>query len=190
MDISNLLTVGQSNNFKLEVSGPLKNPTDNPLWQWLEKISETSALLGGILFVMHPELYHMGMEAWKSILNSPDIIKESELVLELLTLWMSPFSGMSVISNRETILHRDVKSRHEWYDLLLTLGDYSDGRLEVPGLGIRVTYNPGSVVGIAGKVLRHGVAACKGNRVCLAYFMRQKVLERLGVAFSGYSKYS
>jgi hypothetical protein len=171
----------------LEVSGPLKHSTDNPLWLWLEENSETSALLGGILFVMHPNLYRMGINAWNHIVENPELVQESEVVLQLLTFWMSPFSGMSVISNRETIFHRDTKSRHEWYDLLVTLGDYSDGTLELPGLGIRVVYNPGAVVGIAGKVLRHGVAPSKGNRVCLAYFMRQKVQERLGVELSGYS---
>jgi hypothetical protein len=169
------------------VSGPLKERADNPVWQWLESVQETSALLGAILFIMHPELYRKGMEAYRTILENPGLVKESGVVLELLTCWMSPFSGMSVLSNRETIFHRDVQSRNEWYDMLVTMGDYKNGMMELPGLGLRLKYDPGTIVGIGGKVVRHGVSSCDGNRVCLAYFFRHKVLERLGVEPAGYS---
>ena len=38
------------------------------------------------------------------------------------------------------------------------------------------------MVGIASKVITHGAGKVSGDRICLAYFMRNKVLERLGVS--------
>jgi hypothetical protein len=135
---------------------------------------------------MHPQLYRTGNEAFRHIIAHPDVVKESDVVSEVIMSWMSPFSGMSVVSNRETPFHRDVKSRVEWYDMLVTLGDYEDGRLETPNLGLRMVYNPGTVVGIAGKAVRHGVAPCKKDRVFLAYYMRDKVHERLQMVSPGW----
>lgn len=54
-------------------------------------------------------------------------------------------------------------------------------RLELPGLGIRLVYDPRAVVGILGKVLSHGVGEVDGERACLAYYMRDGVHERLGM---------
>lgn len=65
-------------------------------------------------------------------------------------------------------------------DLLVALGKYQEGIMTLPGLGVKLLYNPGTVVGISGRVLQHGVE-CDGERACLAYYMRDKVHERLGV---------
>lgn len=88
---------------------------------------------------------------------------------------------MSVMVNRATPCHRDVNGRNNWMDLLVTLGEYSLGRLELPGLGIRLVYDPRTVVGILGKVISHGVGEVNGDRTCMAYYMRDGVHERLGL---------
>lgn len=100
--------------------------------------------------------------------------------------WAAPFSGISVISNRESPIHRDIGGRCSWYDLLITLGEYNNGRFELPGINIRLEYNPGTIVAVAGKALLHGVAACNGDRVCIAYFMRDRVHEQLGIRTGGW----
>lgn len=115
------------------------------------------------------------------MLANPSTVKDHDNVTQALKFWTSPFSGISVISNRETPVHRDVNGRHPWYDILATFGQYSKGHLELPGLGYRLQYNPGTVVALAGKVVRHGVPRVQGNRVCMAYYMRNKVHEWLGV---------
>jgi len=148
---------------------------------WLDEIQDLSALIGGILSIVHPTLYQVGLQAFKHLASDTSTVQEHNRYLQILKLWTTPFSGMSVISNRETPIHRDVQSRHSWYDILLTLGDYSNGRIELPSLGVRLQYDPGTVVALAGKVVPHGVPECDGNRVCLAYFMRNNVHERAGV---------
>jgi hypothetical protein len=178
----------QTAQFPLEVSKPLKLTTSGhqECTEWLSSIMETSALIGAILSIIHPELYHSGRDTLLALARQPTKVKEADLYVNLLQYWSSGFSGMSVISNRECPMHRDIQARKPWYDILATFGDYKDGRLELPNLGIRLEYNPGTVVGLAGRVVRHGVAHCTGNRVCLAYYMRDTVHERAGIQAPGW----
>ena len=148
--------------------------------EFLAEVAESTAILGGVLSVIHPALYEAGMIALRRLWNNPDLVDRPLLLKEVLSLWSVPFSGVSIISNRSTPLHRDCNSRKEWMDLLVALGKYQRGIMTLPGLGVELLYNPGTVVGIAGRVLQHGVE-CDGERACLAYYMRDKVHERLGV---------
>jgi hypothetical protein len=107
-------------------------------------------------------------------------------IVNALELWATPFTGLSVIMNREMITHRDVKGYRESFDLLLTIGNYTGGRLHLPGLGFSLIYDPGTVVALAGNVLQHGVCRVTGDRACLAHFWHHKVGERLGVMKPGW----
>lgn len=120
--------------------------------------------------VIHPELYNAGRKTLTRLRDAAEIQPQ-----DVLKRWTSVFSGVSVISNRVTPSHRDRQSSHEWYDLLATLGDYSDCDMKLPGLGISLEYGPGTVIGLSGMVLEHGVPKFDGDRVCYAYFMRDKV---------------
>jgi len=53
--------------------------------------------------------------------------------------------------------------------------------LNLPTVGLQLPYPSGTVVGLCGKILRHGVPECEGERICVAYYMRDKVHERMGV---------
>lgn len=97
----------------------------------------------------------------------------------ILKSWTSPFTALSVIINRETPYHRDNGSCHAWMDILLTVGDYQDGRIEFPGLGFRLKYDSGTLVALTGRLVRHG-ANFRGHRACIAYYMRQNVSEAVG----------
>jgi len=178
----------QTAQFPLEVFKPLKLTTlgHQQCTEWLSSIMETSALIGAILSIIHPELYHSGQDTLLALARQPTKVKEADLYVNLLQYWSSGFSGMSVISNQECPMHRDIQAVKPWYDILATFGDYKDGRMELPNLGICLKYNPGTVVGLAGRVVRHGVAHCTGNRVCLAYYMRDTVHERAGIKAPGW----
>jgi len=114
------------------------------------------------------------------LLSNPTVCKESEALVQILQLWYCPFSAVSVISNRSTLLHRDTGGRPQWLDFLIVIGDYQHGRFEVPGLGLTFKYNPGTALAFSGKIFRHG-AHCDGDRACIAFYMRDNVLERLGL---------
>ena len=154
--------------------------------EWLDAISESNAIFSAILAVIHPNLYEAGWKTTKHLRDTPEIGSP-----HVLSRWASVFSGVSVISNRITPPHRDLSSRHNWYDILATSGTYQDCHLELPGLGITLEYGPGTVVGLSGKALEHVVPSFVGDRVCYAYFMRDNVHEWARVAGSDwmYTKY-
>lgn len=87
--------------------------------------------------------------------------------------WASAFNAATVVSNRETLFHRDGAGQFQWFDVLATHGTYARGLLAFPALGIELDYRPGTVVAFAGNLLRHGVPHCDGERVCFAYYMRK-----------------
>jgi Oxygenase domain of the 2OGFeDO superfamily len=139
--------------------------------EWLDCFSESNSILSAILAVIHPDLYEAGRETFKRLREAPGIERQ-----DVLSRWTSVFNGVSVISNRTTPVHRDGNSLPHWYDILVTLGDYSECNMKLPGLGVSLEYGPGTVVGLSGMVLQHEVPSFKGkDRVCYAYFMRNNV---------------
>lgn len=144
---------------------------------WLSDISESNSVLSAILSVIHPSLYSAGREAVIRLRQNAEI----HPLGNVLDKWNTVFSGLSIICNRTTPVHRDTQSRSHWYDLLTALGPYQNCNLGLPGLGISLEYGPGTVVGLSGKVLEHQVLSYEGERVCYAYFMRSNVLEWAGV---------
>lgn len=137
-------------------------------------------LMGAICRTIHPTQYYYALQALKELDSYPDHCKEPARLREILSLWTIPFNAMQIISNRETPLHQDVQGRNEWYDILLTLGEYDNGRMVLPGLGLRLVYNPGTLVAISGKMVLHGVSRVNGDRISFAQFLRDKVMTRLG----------
>ncbi|KAA1478766.1 hypothetical protein DENSPDRAFT_923980, partial [Dentipellis sp. KUC8613] len=123
--------------------------------------------------VIHPELHRAGMNAmW--ILR--DVVEDPAVV----DTWSSPFNGVSVIVNRETPNHRDFNGRGDWYDILASIGSYPDLQLRLSTLGVKVDYQPGTVVPILGKLLVHGVPRSVPDRVCYAWWFRDNVHRNMG----------
>lgn len=185
---SNVLII-QDGATPLEASANLKKNTSPDCRRWLEEMSETSALFSAMLRIMHPDQYAAGREAVEELFTSPEKLADPEDTISLLPLWSSVFNGVSIISNRESPPHRDSKTRFEWFDILTTNGNYSDGWLNLPGLQLKLAYNPGTVVAFSGKLLLHEVKAVEGDRVCLAYYMRDCIHKFLGVGPAGWRKW-
>ena len=97
---------------------------------------------------------------------------------DVLEVWKLPVHALCIISNRETCLHRDMFGRIDCLDMLIALGEYKDGRMELPGLGLRLLYDPGCLLAFSGRLFRHG-SFCKPNRACIAYYIREKIFDRL-----------
>ena len=111
-----------------------------------------------------------------------ETIQDWSLYREILGNWASGFTGLSVISQRETPFHRDGRSPSTMFDVLATVGKTVDPdiRAELPGIGIRFHYNPGTMLLILSKAIRHGVSISKEERCCLACFVQERVLYQLG----------
>lgn len=142
-------------------------------------MQESSALVGAAMSVIHPELFDMGVEAIRR-LNATGVVQKADTLPNILQHWSAPFSGLSLMNNRMTPAHRDNGGGYHWMDLLITVGRYRRGLLELPGLGIRVLYNAGTAVAVSGRVVRHAASA-EGERLCIAYYMRENVVNKLGL---------
>ncbi|KAF8597419.1 hypothetical protein BDV93DRAFT_452881, partial [Ceratobasidium sp. AG-I] len=81
--------------------------------------------------------------------------------------------GSSCIYHNHMNFHLDEKEPPEGWSPLTVLGDCTTSYLAFPTLGIQVTYIPGHLTFIHGKLLNHGVVGWKGeeNRICVANFL-------------------
>lgn len=154
---------------------------DGAVIKWLESNKDVMSLIGGIMSIIQPDLYELGRKAFAKLAEDPDLVTTpADSLFRALKVWAAPFNAMTVVSNRTTPLHRDTGSRAAWSDLLLALGQYEDGRLLLPPLGIVYRYNPGTIVCFSGTAFEHG-ATCVGNRACVVFYMKDNVMNRLGL---------
>jgi len=161
----------------MEVSKHLRSPQG---LHWIAQMRDTSAILGAAVRIMHPSLYFSGLQATRAIHDRRISVEKSDGLEDILKYWASPFTGLSLMNNRQTPLHRDSLGCYEWMDLLATVGPYTKGILELPGLGLEFEYGPGTVVGVSGRAIRHG-ARSNGERLCFAYYMRENVTKAHGL---------
>ena len=145
---------------------------------WLKQTKDFTALVGGILSIIQLDLYQLGCQALQNLSENPDLTDNPVELLCALQSWYSPFSALTVISNRLTPFHQDLQGWPEWFDMLIALGECLHGQLSLPGLGLVLQYNPSTIAAFSGKILQHG-ATCNGNCACIVYYMRDNVLEWL-----------
>jgi hypothetical protein len=80
----------------------------------------------------------------------------------------------------------DNSSRPECFNTLVTLGHYNNSLIVFPNLGVHLKYNPGTLVALSGKLIQHGVEKVDGDRVCLAFYMKDNVHKRLHIPPPGW----
>jgi hypothetical protein len=152
--------------------GPSRTLADPETTEWIAAITDTESDIDHIFSLIAPKLHRDGIRSLEcSKVNFPDHPGVHS--------WPSSFSGIGIIVNRKTPLHRDPSGRMEWYDILLAAGTYTTATLDVADLGARFKYTPGTVVALCGRVFRHGVMSWEGGeRICYAHYMRNNVLNR------------
>lgn len=128
-------------------------------------------------------MFSAGTEAISKLLTG-ECLNET---FDNIELWPSFFSGIEVITNRDTKQHRDLRSSAPVYDFLVSAGRHKNARLRLADLNANLSYDPGTVVALCGKILRHGVSpGWKGERMCIAHFIRDGVHDRLKVKRPGW----
>jgi hypothetical protein len=147
--------------------------------KFLTRIHLAEGILNCIGMLICPELFSIGSRAIRKLKNGEGIQQCHENV----KLWPSFFSGMQVISNRKTLFHRDIHSSPAMYDFLVSAGRHTGTLFKLSDVDASLSYKPGTVIAICGKVLRHGVPEwTEGqDRLCIAHFMRDAVHNRLGL---------
>lgn len=111
--------------------------------QFVKEMTEVLGLLGGIVSVIHPELYEIG---WRYVDSG---ILNTEFDFELRSVfcaWAGPFTHLWTTGNEDIELHRSTnRDEHHCYDIELSLGE-GEGRLEVESVGLTFRHNSGTVV--------------------------------------------
>jgi hypothetical protein len=150
---------------------------------FVEKIRKAEAILNCISMLICPDLFNKGVKAINTL-------KQGEHHYEWFdnaNLWPTFFSGIEVISNRITLPHRDKNTPFSAYDFLVSTGRYKQAFITLHDVSAELSYAPGTVVAISGRVLHHSVldwdetVSPKGERLCIAHFIRDTVHDRLGV---------
>jgi hypothetical protein len=149
---------------------------------WMAAISGAEMDVNYIFSLISPELHQDGLLAADKIrANNPNHPGVQN--------WPSDFNGIGVIVNRITPIHRDKGGRIEWYDILWAAGTYQSARMVLSDLGAELQYDPGTLVAITGRLLRHGVRKWEGGeRICYAHYMKNDVLDRLEIQNSSWVK--
>ncbi|KIJ12178.1 hypothetical protein PAXINDRAFT_14951 [Paxillus involutus ATCC 200175] len=124
--------------------------------KWLDNMLIPLSMLSAALAIMHLDLYVAGRESIIKLYKEQG--PQDPEMAALLECWPSVFLASSVIVNHETPFHRDHNSRVQWFDLLASIGCYPGSVFDMPTLGTACYYPPGSVIGISGNLVHHGVA--------------------------------
>ncbi|EAU86499.1 hypothetical protein CC1G_10221 [Coprinopsis cinerea okayama7 len=156
-------------------SASLKSPNSQ---QFIRDMMESFAVLGGVIAITQPWLFDTGLEVLESLHRRNVNMNDIDMLDAVLDFWSNPFTAFSVITNRESTIHRDISSPTWAFDLIYTGGTYRDGRLESPTLGGRFLYDPGTVIVGLGSLIRHGVAPVEGDRLCIVSYFRESMLDR------------
>jgi hypothetical protein len=148
---------------------------------WVRDVQNGEHLCNAITALIAPMQFDSGLEAIKLIQQGCQIQKGWRQVEQ----WPSVFNGSQLIVNRTTPAHRDGGGCPTYYDLLVSAGNHQEAFFRLPELGISLSYLPGDMVALSGKVLLHQVdgwsGPSRGERVCITHYMKDRVHERLAV---------
>lgn len=145
---------------------------------FINSIKNVEIICSAVTSLITPELYDLGFSAIDQIKDGEEIFRQHENS----SYWDSPFTAMQIIVNRLTLPHRDKGGCQTHYDLLLSAGTHTDATLHLRELNVHLSYPPGTLSAICGKVLMHEVPDWgKGERICLAHFIKDDVHARFNL---------
>ena len=89
-----------------------------------------------------------------------------------------------------TLFYTDINGRPQWFDLLITVGNYTGLDFAIPTIKHRLWYDPRTVIAFSGQMLEHRVSQVEGKQGVLSYYMRDNVHEYIDVSCCNYMKYA
>lgn len=134
----------------------------------MRQFREVGAVLCGILRIMHPDQYRLGLETRTAM-------QQYGRVRDTLLAWPILFSAVTIIANRACPMHREPKGHFHLFDILVSVGSYSSAPFMTEPLGIQVKNSPGTVCGFSGRLCRHGVTFADGARIAYALYMKPEI---------------
>lgn len=146
---------------------------------FMTKISEVEKLCNLVLHLTCPDLHKAGISALEEVQAGKNMHREYNSI----DLWPSCFTGMQIIVNRITPPHRDKGGSPPLYDLLVSAGTHTTAKFILPEIGLELSYLPGSIVVLCGRIFLHKVPGWEGGeRICVAHMMKDNVHDRQDIA--------
>ena len=106
----------------IEVSAELRKPNSDA-HQWMKVMEDTTSLLGAVISVINPAVFETGLRFIEAINRDPQLVMKKENLDNLLACWTSPYSSASLMSNRDSPIHRGRSG-----DFSVHVGDGHRGR--------------------------------------------------------------
>jgi hypothetical protein len=145
---------------------------------FLQSMSDTFAILGGALSAAHPRLFDSGLQTMESVSHGRFPVELPTTCKEALLHWSSPFSSIDLAVNRETLLHRDLSHMATGYTSVTMTGRYELAVMECPGMGLRFSFLPGTMVIGMLALLEYGVSRTDGDSIMLTSHFDGALLSR------------
>jgi hypothetical protein len=140
-----------------------------------QKLASLSCRVNAILEHLDPEHYQ-------------EAVKINEQLKKLSPgMWALSFIDPLVYQNRE-ILFNKMSSQHTdkqdpplGWAILAGFGDYVGGEMKLPQLGLTIRYEPGDIIAIRGRVLRHEIDPnFVGQRISIPHFTHSSTWRACG----------
>ena len=148
---------------------------------YLTSMKEAGALLSIILALTQPHIFETAFQVIEALHLGTISTGNPEVVKKALANWSFPFTDLTILSNRESPLHRDRHRPFTAFDVMTTFGDYEHGRFIVPDLNRKFEFNGGSAMVGCTKLFEHGVARTAGQRIELVGGFRPSMLKRCSI---------
>jgi hypothetical protein len=160
-----------NDGFKPEISSTLKGEQSLSIIMAMQR---PVLLASTALRVMHPQLYwasvrtQVALGHWSADQGLLDMH-------QLLKHWASFYTGASIMCNRNSLEHRDLKCPPEAFDILTCIGNYHHGVMRLTNFGIDLLYDPGVMMSYLGHLVRHGINVAEGDQIVWAWFLQDTV---------------
>jgi hypothetical protein len=145
----------------------------------MTRIAQVETICDAVLCLAAPALYEAGRTSIHKVKSGIAMARDYENT----ELWPSSYTATQFIVNRTTPPHRDAGGAPTHYDLLVSAGTHTSARFKIREEDLELSYNPGTMVLLCGKLLTHEVPGWEGGeRICVAHFMKDSVHDHLQVA--------
>ncbi|TFK59876.1 hypothetical protein BDN72DRAFT_780138, partial [Pluteus cervinus] len=156
-----------------------QSPSSVPVIQWFSKHLDILAVLCGVIQIIHPEQYSRGLETLLGLISNPQLLSNPEYIIPLLNEWCLPFTGIAILVNRQSEVHRDRDAPLMGFDICTTMGFYLAGWFNLPDLKTSLAYPPGAAVFLLAKTFNHEVPHVDGERAAIILFNKDPIQEAL-----------
>ena len=84
-------------------------------------------------------------------------------------------NGREILFNKESEPHFDQNDPQLGWAVLVAIGNFEGGDFIAPQLGIRTRFQPGDMILVRGRVVKHLTTAFSGQRISLPHFTHSNI---------------